>query len=157
MFQFSGYSNEAKSRFKRTDVNGRRTEVRQTKSSEYNTQNFLRIFTTYRILSGSSIFVFFFVWAWTGEMLGSLPEAGGEEERLLEDKLPALPRLSIAVVRLWFVLTVKTGLELRLRFFFFLLVSISSILPKILLVGGGGIQSKSFLRCPLPHLQAQAL
>lgn len=55
----------------------------------------------------------------------------------------------------------NVGLAFRfLRFFFLPPVAaseISSTRPKMLLVGGGGIQSRSFLRCPRPHLQPQAL
>lgn len=112
---------------------------------------------TYRILSESSrTLVFFFECACTGEILGSLPDVGGLDDPVLEhDKLPALPRTSPGIA--WVVLIAKIGLGfLFLRFFFFPL-SISSILPKILLVGGGGIQSRSFFKCPLPHLHPHAL
>lgn len=111
---------------------------------------------TYRNFSAKSKPNFFFDDACTGETLGSLRVAGGEEEPVLEDRLPARPRVSVMIVG-WYVLMANEGLTLRFLRFFFLLDSISSMRPKMLLVGGGGIQSRSFLRWPRLHLQPQAL
>lgn len=113
---------------------------------------------TYLSRSGTtfpiSTFDFFFEWdSCTGDTLGSEPEAGGELLPVLEqDKLPARFRISTNGPT---GPIVNDGLELRLRrfFFFAIPVSISSIRPNILAVGGGGIQSRSFFRWPRPHLK----
>ncbi|KAI4459189.1 polyserase-related [Holotrichia oblita] len=51
---------------------------------------------THRTLSANSNLDFFLECACMGEMLGSLAVAGGEDEPVLEDKLPARPRPSFA-------------------------------------------------------------